>query len=111
LVFLTCIVRNRLTKDCGGRGNDVSISLIKHLASHSHTYFNNSLNFLNYFIQHCFVCRLTDFNVSGDAKIELRTVATWQSDTLTTRLDLMHNFFIVSTTVFVRLLCKFVSKR
>ncbi len=44
-----------------------------------------------YDIQHCFICRPSDFTVSENAGIEPRTVATirhWLSDALTTRLDL-----------------------
>jgi hypothetical protein len=34
------------------------------------------LDFLMYFIHHCFIYRVSDFNVSVDAGIKLRTVAT-----------------------------------
>jgi hypothetical protein len=30
-----------------------------------------------YFIQQCFICRLSDFSVLEDAEVELRTVATF----------------------------------
>ncbi len=42
-------------------------------------------------IQHCFICRPSDSNVSEDAGIEPRTVVRlwhWQPDALTTRIDL-----------------------
>jgi hypothetical protein len=43
-----------------------------------------------YFIQHCFICRPSDFTVSEDARIEPGTVATFaMADTLVTRLDLI----------------------
>jgi hypothetical protein len=42
------------------------------------------LDFLMYFIHHCFIYRVSDFNVSVDAGIDLRTVALqlwhWQLD-------------------------------
>jgi hypothetical protein len=50
-----------------------------------------------YDIQHCFICRPSNFTVSEDAGIEPRTVATklrlrhGLSDALTARLDLIHN--------------------
>jgi hypothetical protein len=48
------------------------------------------LDFSMYCIQHCFICRPSDSDVSEDAGIEPRTVATlaldWQSDALTTWL-------------------------
>ncbi len=45
-----------------------------------------------YDIQHCFICRPSDFTVSEDAGIEPRIVATTAlaADALTTRLDLIH---------------------
>jgi hypothetical protein len=53
-------------------------------------------DFLKYFIQHCFIYCPSDSPVSEDAEIKPRTVVTlaflaWQSDALTTRLDLIHN--------------------
>jgi hypothetical protein len=53
----------------------------------SHFYHNNNNSekltggffgfyFVMYFIQHCFICRPSDFTVSEDARIEHRTVAT-----------------------------------
>jgi hypothetical protein len=51
-----------------------------------------------YFIQHCFICRSSDFTVSEDAVIEPGTITArlrlclWQSDDLTTRLDLIHKY-------------------
>ncbi len=50
--------------------------------------------FFSYYIQHCFICRPSDSTVPTDAGIEARTVALagplhWQSDVLTTRLDLI----------------------
>ncbi len=46
-----------------------------------------------YSIQHCFICRPSDSTVSEDTVIKPRTVASRHllSDTLTTRLDLIHN--------------------
>ncbi len=50
---------------------------------------------LNYFIQHCFICRPSDSTVPVNAGIEPRTVSTkalgWLSDAVTTRLDLIHS--------------------
>jgi hypothetical protein len=48
-----------------------------------------------YFIQHCIICRASDSTVSEDTEIEPRTIATWQwqSDALTTTLDLIHIFY------------------
>jgi hypothetical protein len=46
--------------------------------------------FLQYFIQHCFICRPSDLIVSEDAVIEPR-FRHWLSDALTNRLDLIHN--------------------
>jgi hypothetical protein len=40
-----------------------------------------------YCIQHCFICRPSDSTVSEYAGIELLP---WQSEALTTRLDLLH---------------------
>jgi len=50
------------------------------------------ISFSIYRIKHCFICCHSDSTVSEDAGIEPRTVATshWQSDALTTRLDLIH---------------------
>ncbi len=56
-------------------------------------------DFLEYFffmygIQHCFICRPSDFTASKDGGIEPRTVATirhWLSEALSTRLDLIDN--------------------
>ena len=49
--------------------------------------------FSMYCIQHCFFCRPSDSTVSEDAAIEpeLLWLRHWQSDALTTRLDLIHN--------------------
>ncbi len=50
--------------------------------------------FFSYNIQHCFICRPSDSTVPTDAGIEPRTVATivhWQSDALTTKLDLIRS--------------------
>jgi hypothetical protein len=47
-----------------------------------------------YFIQHCFISRPSDSNVSEDAGIEPRTVIAnfaLAARALTTRLDLIHN--------------------
>ncbi len=47
-----------------------------------------------YFIQLCFICRLSDSSMSEDAGIKPRTVATsrhWLSDALATQQDLIHN--------------------
>ncbi len=44
-------------------------------------------------IQHCFICRPSDSTVSEDAVIEPRgqlKLVIWQSDALTTRLDLIY---------------------
>ncbi len=50
--------------------------------------------FLQYFVQHCFICRPSDFTESEDAGIEPRTVATLalevRTNALITRLDLIH---------------------
>jgi hypothetical protein len=48
-----------------------------------------------YCIQLCFICSPSDSTVSEDAGTVPRTVATWhwQSDALTTRLDLIHIHF------------------
>ncbi len=48
--------------------------------------------FSMYCIQHCFICRPSDSTVSEDAGIEpgLLWLGHWQSDVLTTRLDLVH---------------------
>jgi hypothetical protein len=43
-----------------------------------------------YFIQHCFICRLSDSTVSEDAGIELLRPWHWQPDALTARLDLIY---------------------
>jgi hypothetical protein len=50
-------------------------------------------NFVVFFIQHCFICRPSDFTVSDVAGIEPRTVELWdwQSDALSTRLDIIHS--------------------
>jgi hypothetical protein len=45
--------------------------------------------FLSHYIQHCFICRPSDSTVPTDAGIEPRTAVHWQSDALTTRLDLI----------------------
>ncbi len=45
----------------------------------------------SYYIQHCFICRPSDSTVPTDAGIEPRTVATGQSDALTTRLDIIRS--------------------
>jgi hypothetical protein len=44
-------------------------------------------------IQHCIICRPSDYIVSEDAEIEPKTVATTALavNALTTRLDLIHN--------------------
>jgi hypothetical protein len=52
------------------------------------------LHLMSYYIQRCFICRPSDSTVPTDAVIQPRTVATgqlvhWQSDALTTRLDLI----------------------
>ncbi len=47
------------------------------------------LNFLNYYIQRCFICRPSDSIVSKNAGIGRRTFAT--SDSLTIRLVLIHH--------------------
>ncbi len=52
------------------------------------------VGFLQYFIQHCFICRSSDSTVSEYAGIEARTdkmpFQHWLSDALITRLDLIH---------------------
>ncbi len=52
--------------------------------------------FSMYCIQHCFICRPSDFIVSEPRRIlgsnpELLRLRHWQPDVLTTRLDLIHN--------------------
>ncbi len=56
--------------------------------------------FVQYFIEHCFICRSLDSTVSEDGRIEPRTVATLalaldalttQQDLIQNRLDLIHN--------------------
>jgi hypothetical protein len=59
-------------------------------------------DFFMYFIQHCFICRLSESTVSEDAGIKPRTVATLaflvrrsnhaQLDLIHTQLDLIHNY-------------------
>jgi hypothetical protein len=47
--------------------------------------------YFSYYIQHCFICHPSDSTVPTDARIEpgpLQLVH-WQSDALTTRLDLI----------------------
>jgi hypothetical protein len=46
-------------------------------------------DFFSYCIQHCFICRPSDSTVSTDAGIELLQLVHWQSEALTTRLDLI----------------------
>ncbi len=49
---------------------------------------------LLYYIQHCFICRVSDSTVSEYDGIEPRSVLRlrhWLSDALTTRLDLIHH--------------------
>jgi hypothetical protein len=52
------------------------------------------LVFLKYLIQHCLICRPSDFTVSEDAGIEPKAVLRlrlWQSDALTTWLGVAIN--------------------
>ncbi len=53
------------------------------------------LVFCMYFIQHCIIYLPSDSTLSKDTEIEPRTIATWhwQSDALTTTLDLIHIFY------------------
>ncbi len=44
-----------------------------------------------YIISHCFICQPSDSDVLEDAGIKPRTVWDWQSDALTTRIDLIHS--------------------
>ncbi len=51
-----------------------------------------------YFIQHCFICRPSDYTVPEDDGIEIRTVATLALAvrcSLTTGLDLIHTALCV----------------
>jgi hypothetical protein len=45
-------------------------------AGHQYFFKGDFFNFFQYFIQHCFICRPSDFTVSEDAGIGPRTVAT-----------------------------------
>jgi hypothetical protein len=50
-----------------------------------------------HFIQHCYICRLSDFTVSEDVRIEPRTIGTghWQSGALTTQLYLIQKVKVI----------------
>jgi hypothetical protein len=45
----------------------------------------------SYAIQDCFICRPSDSTVPTDAGIEPLQLVHWQSDALTTRLDLIRS--------------------
>jgi len=68
-----------------GRGSDhvyvyVTVGLFLFLTREPNIFFLGKggffVFFLMYVIQHCFICRPSDFTVSEDARIEPRTVAT-----------------------------------
>jgi hypothetical protein len=39
-------------------------------------FFGGDFSFFSYYVQHCFICRPSDYTVPSDAVIELRTIAT-----------------------------------
>jgi hypothetical protein len=54
-------------------------SLFHHFFSSTKVFSLSSISifyFFSYYIQHCFICRLSDSTVPTDAGIELRTVTT-----------------------------------